>query len=48
MHYYPINGIIWIGSVMILMDMYALSIEVAATTLVLFLVIYFIYFRFAA
>ena len=23
----PINGIIWIGSVMILMDMYALSIE---------------------
>lgn len=43
----PINGIIWIGSIMILMDMYALSIEVAATTLVLFLVIYFIYFRFA-
>ena len=43
----PVNAIIWISSIMIILDMYALSIEVAAITLVLFAVIYFIYFRFA-
>ena len=43
----PVNAIIVIGSIMIILDMYALSIEVAAITFVLFAVIYFIYFRFA-
>ena len=43
----PANAIIVIASIMILLDMYALSIEVAAITFVLFAVIYFIYFRFA-
>ena len=39
----PVNAILWIASIMILLDMYALSIEVFAITVVLFLV----YFRFA-
>lgn len=43
----PVNAILWIGALLILLDMYALSIEVAATTFVLFVVIYFVYFRFA-
>lgn len=43
----PVNAIMWISSAMILLDMYALSIEVAAITLVLLAVIYFLYFRFA-
>ena len=43
----PVNAILWIASIMILLDMYALSIEVFAITFVLFLVLYFVYFRFA-
>ena len=43
----PVNAILWIASIMILLDMYALSIEVCAITFVLFLVLYFVYFRFA-
>ena len=44
---FPPNTAIFIASVMILLDMYALSIEAAAITLVLFIVLYFLYFRFA-
>ena len=44
---FPANTAIFIASVMILLDMYALSIEAAAITLVLFIVLYFLYFRFA-
>ena len=44
---FPPNTAIFIASVMILLDMYALSIEVAAITFVLFIVLYFLYFRFA-
>lgn len=43
----PQNGTIWIAAVVIVADMYALSAEVALTTVVLLAVIYFIYFRFA-
>lgn len=43
----PVNAILWIASIMILLDMYALSIEVFAITFVLLLVLYFVYFRFA-
>ena len=32
----PTNAIIWVSALMILADMYALSLEVAATTFVLF------------
>ncbi len=44
---FPANTAIFIASVMILLDMYALSIEAAAITFVLFIVLYFLYFRFA-
>ncbi len=43
----PQNTVIFVASVVILLDMYSLAIEVAIVTAVLFLVIYFIYFRFA-
>lgn len=43
----PLGGTIFLASLVILADMYALSIEVCLVTLILFLVIYFIYFRFA-
>ena len=43
----PVNAIIWIGSVLILLNMYTLSLEVAIVTLCVFAVIYLIYFRFA-
>lgn len=43
----PVNLITWIAAGMILLNMYALSIEVAATTFFLLLIIYLIYFRFA-
>lgn len=43
----PTNMIIWCAAILILADMYALSIEVAVTTLFLFAIIYFVYFRFA-
>ena len=40
----PINAMIWIFALVLLLDLYALSIEVAATAFVLLAVIYFIYF----
>lgn len=43
----PISGMIFLASLVILADMYALSIEVCLVALILFAVIYFIYFRFA-
>lgn len=43
----PMNGTIFLASVVILADMYALSLEVALVTLLLFAVVYFLYFRFA-
>ena len=43
----PINMTIWIGSIIILLDMYALSLEVAAITFCLFAVIYLIFLRFS-
>ncbi len=43
----PTNAIIWVSALMILADMYALSLEVAATTFVLFALLFFLYFRFA-
>jgi hypothetical protein len=43
----PANGTIWIAAVVVLLDMYALSMETALVTFVLFAIIYFIYFRFA-
>jgi hypothetical protein len=42
----PTRGIVWIGALLVLANMYALSIEVAVTTLVLFAVLFFVYFRF--
>ncbi len=43
----PVNGTICVAAVVILLDMYAVSMEVALVTLILFLLIYFVYFRFA-
>jgi uncharacterized protein (DUF697 family) len=43
----PANGTIWIAALVVLLDMYALSVEAALVTLVLFAIIYFVYFRFA-
>lgn len=43
----PANVTILLASGVILADMYALSLEVCAVTLLLFVLIYFIYFRFA-
>ena len=43
----PVNGTICIAAVVILLDMYAVSVEVALVTLILFLFIYLVYFRFA-
>lgn len=43
----PANAMIWVSALMILADMYALSLEVAATTFVLFALLFFLYFRFA-
>jgi hypothetical protein len=42
----PTRGIVWIGALLVLADMYALSLEVAVTTLVLFAALFFVYFRF--
>lgn len=42
----PVNAILWIASIMILLDMYALSIEVFAITFVLLLVSVFCLFSF--
>lgn len=43
----PINATIGIAAIVVLIDMYALSMEVAVTTLVLFAALFFLYFRFA-
>ena len=43
----PINSMILLASVVILADLYALSMEVCIVALLLFLLIYFVYFRFA-
>ena len=43
----PANAILWIGAIVVLADMYALSMEVAITTLILFAVLFFVYFRFS-
>lgn len=43
----PLNATILLASVLILAHLYALSIEVCLVALLLFVVIYFIYFRFA-
>ena len=43
----PVNAMIWLAAVIVLADMYALSMEVALTTLVLFAALFFLYFRFA-
>ena len=43
----PMNSMIMLASGVILVDMYALSMEVCLVTLLLFLVLYFVYFRFA-
>lgn len=43
----PTYAMIWLSALVVLLDMYALSLEVALTTLVLFAVIFLVYFRFA-
>ena len=43
----PINGTLFICAVVILLDMYALSIEAALITLALFVILYLLYFRFS-
>lgn len=42
----PANGLVTLAAAVILADMYALSLEVCLVTLVLFLVLFFVYFRF--
>jgi hypothetical protein len=43
----PVNGTICLAAVVVLLDMYELSAEVALVTLILFAIIYLVYFRFA-
>ena len=43
----PISAIIWISAAVVLLDMYALSLEAALTAFVLFAVIFLVYFRFS-
>lgn len=43
----PVNVTLGIAAVLILLDMYSLAVETAIVTLILFVIIYFIYFRFA-
>ena len=43
----PVNAMLLLGGLIIVLDMYALAIEAALVTIVLFLVIYFLYFRFS-
>lgn len=43
----PVNATIWLAAFVVLADMYALSMEVAVTTLVLFAALFFLYFRLA-
>ncbi|MCI8326664.1 MAG: hypothetical protein HFI37_02690 [Lachnospiraceae bacterium] len=42
----PINASIYLGAVMIILHLYALSLEAAATAGILFLILFFVYFRF--
>ena len=43
----PQNVTLLVAMLLVLLDMYALSVEVALTTLILFAAIYFLYFRFS-
>lgn len=43
----PVSGTVILGTVVILVDMYALSLEVCLVAFILFIIIYFLYFRFA-
>lgn len=43
----PVNGTILLASLVILVNLYALSLEVCLVALLLFVLIYFVYFRFA-
>lgn len=43
----PMNGTMIIASLVIVADFYVLSVEVCLTALVMFVLVYFIYFRFA-
>lgn len=43
----PVNAMILFGGIVVVLDMYALAMEAALVTLVLFLIIYLIYFRFS-
>lgn len=43
----PVGGAVFIGSVLILLDMYALSLEVCIVALILFVLMYILYFRFS-
>ncbi len=42
----PLSATLWIGAIVVLLDLYSLTKEAALVGLVLFAVIYFIYFRF--
>lgn len=41
----PVGGAVFIGSVLILLDMYALSLEVCIVALILFILMYILYFQ---
>lgn len=43
----PINAIVWFAAIIIILDMYALSLEVAIIAVLVFAIIYLVYFRFA-
>lgn len=43
----PVNAIVWIAGIMILLNMYSLSLFVAIITLCVLFLIYLVYFRFA-
>ena len=43
----PVNGTIFIATLVMVLDFYALSIEVCLVALILFFLLYLVYFRFA-
>lgn len=43
----PVSAMIWLSALVVLADLYALSLEAAVTGLVLFAVIFLVYFRFS-
>lgn len=43
----PVNAMIWLSALVVLADMYAVSLETALTTLLLFAAVFFLYFRFS-